>query len=280
MKNVDPGTRPVAESASAVVDEPQTRSGAEHDASTRQRVAESILQHGPLTAVQLASRLDLTPAAIRRHLDALVECGQVSGSEQRIYGPRGRGRPAKVFALTDTGRAGFYHAYDELAMAALQELAEAGGEQAVSRLAQRRQAGIEERYASIRSHDGGSQSSESGNATEVLAAALSAEGYAATTEPAVAGQQLCQHHCPVAHVAAEFPQLCEAETETFSRLLGVHVQRLATIAHGDGVCTTHVPDAPEGVRETFRSQLKPGGRPGSSSTTQDQQSMSRKATAI
>jgi hypothetical protein len=25
------------------------------------------------------------------------------------------------------------------------------------------------------------------------------------------------------------------------RLLGTHVQRLATIAHGDGVCTTHIP---------------------------------------
>jgi predicted ArsR family transcriptional regulator len=54
------------------------------------------------------------------------------------------------------------------------------------------------------------------------------------------GGQLCQHHCPVAHVAAEYPQLCEAETEAFGRLLGTPVQRLATIANGDGVCTTHV----------------------------------------
>jgi hypothetical protein len=41
-------------------------------------------------------------------------------------------------------------------------------------------------------------------------------------------------------VAAKFPQLCEAETEAFGRLLGTPVQRLATIAHGDGICTTHV----------------------------------------
>jgi predicted ArsR family transcriptional regulator len=47
----------------------------------------------------------------------------------------------------------------------------------------------------------------------------------------------------VAHVAEQFPQLCEAETEVFSRLLGTHVQRLATIAHGDGVCTTFIPKA-------------------------------------
>jgi predicted ArsR family transcriptional regulator len=45
----------------------------------------------------------------------------------------------------------------------------------------------------------------------------------------------------VAHVAHEFPQLCEAETALISRTVGRHVQRLATIAHGDGVCTTYVP---------------------------------------
>ena len=49
------------------------------------------------------------------------------------------------------------------------------------------------------------------------------------------------NHCPVAHVAAEFPQLCDAETRVISRVIGTHVQRLATIAHGDGVCTTHIP---------------------------------------
>jgi hypothetical protein len=34
--------------------------------------------------------------------------------------------------------------------------------------------------------------------------------------------------------------LCGAETEAFGRLLGTPVQRLATIARGDGICTTHV----------------------------------------
>ena len=84
-------------------------------------------------------------------------------------------------------------------------------------------------------------------ALAAVAAALSADGFAASARPSPApatGEQICQHHCPVAHVAAEFPQLCEAETAMFGRLLGTHVQRLATIAHGDGICTTHVPAAP------------------------------------
>ena len=77
---------------------------------------------------------------------------------------------------------------------------------------------------------------------EALAKALTAEGYAASATTIASGGQLCQHHCPVAHVAAEFPQLCEAETRVISQLVGTHVQRLATIAHGDGVCTTHIPN--------------------------------------
>ena len=79
-----------------------------------------------------------------------------------------------------------------------------------------------------------------------LAAALTSEGYAASMAPGPdgLGGQLCQHHCPVAHVAAEFPQLCEAETELFAELLGTHVQRLATIAAGAHVCTTVIQRPP------------------------------------
>ena len=79
------------------------------------------------------------------------------------------------------------------------------------------------------------------NKTEALAQFLTDQGYAASVAQKPMGEELCQHHCPIAHVASEFPQLCEAETEALSRLLGTHVQRLATIAHGDGVCTTFIP---------------------------------------
>ncbi len=212
----------------------------EGDASTRQRVAQSILECGPSTATDLAGRLGLSAAGIRRHLDVLTERGQVVSREQRIYGTRGRGRPAKVFALTDTGRADFYQAYDDLAIKALTVLADQAGPEALTVLARQRVAGVARRYDEHRSAVGaGSGPAETPAAA--LAAALSDEGYVASTQPSAAGEQLCQHHCPVAHVAQRFPQLCEIETELFSELLGVHVQRLATIAHGDGVCTTHIP---------------------------------------
>ncbi len=205
-------------------------------APTRQRVARSVLEHGPSTAAQLSERLGLTAAGVRRHLDGLVEQGLLTSREQRVYGSRGRGRPARVFVLTDAGRDSFGAGYDDLAVQALEFLARTAGPEAVDAFASARFAPLE---AHVRRELDDAPRAES--PTQTLARTLSAEGYAASVRPAAAGEQLCQHHCPVAHVAERFPQLCEAETEAFSRQLGVHVQRLATIAHGDGVCTTHIP---------------------------------------
>lgn len=225
-----------------------TYAGTDNDASTRQRVASSILQHGPSTAAELAERLGLTAAAIRRHLDVLAERGAVQARDQRIYGSRGRGRPAKVFALSDAGRADFYSAYDDIAISALEFLAESGGPDAVTRFAEARVADVEARYHAVIDAAGDDVS-----AAEALAQALTGDGYVASTRPSAVGEQLCQHHCPVAHVAERFPQLCEVETDAFSRLLGVHVQRLATIAHGDGVCTTHIPHRTDQLTSTPRT---------------------------
>ncbi len=203
------------------------------DASTRNRVSRSILQHGPSTAGDLAERLGLTPAAVRRHLTVLLESGQMSSREQRVYGRRGRGRPAKVFELTDAGRATFFQAYDQLAVTAIRQVELLGGESAIDDFARVVSEPILERFEALRP--------EYDTPAEALVEALTAGGFVASLKPVASGVQLCQYHCPVAHVAAEFPQLCEAETQAFAQLLGSHVQRLATIAHGDGVCTTHLP---------------------------------------
>jgi predicted ArsR family transcriptional regulator len=143
-----------------------------------------------------------------------------------------------VFALTEAGRDQFDQQYDDLAVQALRFLAETGGEDAVMEFARRRVADLEDRYQAI------VDTRDDASPAEALAEALTDAGYAASVRSGPVGPQLCQQHCPVAHVAHEFPQLCEAETEAIGRLLGSHVQRLATIAHGDGVCTTCIPTAP------------------------------------
>ncbi|WP_246004896.1 helix-turn-helix transcriptional regulator [Nocardioides marmorisolisilvae] len=199
-------------------------------------MARSILENGASTAAALGERLALTPAAVRRHLDHLLADGAIEVREPRAT-VRGRGRPAKLFILTENGRDQFDQQYDDLAVQALRFLAETGGEDAVKLFAERRAGFIEERFADV------AAANPELSPAEVLAAIFTGEGYAASvTRLPVVGDQLCQQHCPVSHVAHEFPQLCEAETEAISRVLGSHVQRLATIAHGDGVCTTCIPN--------------------------------------
>ena len=51
---------------------------------------------------------------------------------------RGRGRPARTYAVTDAGRAAFPHAYDELATTALRYLRAVDGEAGVQAFAEHR----------------------------------------------------------------------------------------------------------------------------------------------
>lgn len=213
------------------------------DARTRDRVCRIVSEHGPLAAAAIAERLGITPAAVRRHLDALAVQGTVQERETTSAG-RGRGRPARAYVLTDAGHRRLGNDYDDVATSALRYLDQVAGPDAVAAFARERVGDLESRYAVQLSKAGTDVSTR----TAVLAEALSADGFAASTRPvgasvapALTGVQLCQGHCPMQRVATEFPQFCDAETEAFSRLLGVHVQRLATLAHGEHVCTTFVP---------------------------------------
>ena len=211
------------------------------DPRTRDRVARSILENGPSTASTLAAALGLTAPAVRRHLDALLADGLIEEREARPTATRGR-----------AGRDSFDQGYDDLAASAMRFLEQQGGREAVTEFARQRVAELEARYRPA------VEGAPAQGRTAALAVALSGDGCAATTQSAAGpgrqpGEQQCQHHCPVAHVAEQFPELCEAETEAFARLLGTHVQRLATIAHGDGVCTTYVPRPTSGGKRDHDS---------------------------
>ena len=219
---------------------------------TRDQVARVILEGGPMTAADLSDKLSITPAGVRRHLDSLIAEGVLAPKDPYQVNSRGRGRPSKVFVMTDKGREKFEHSYDDLAVAALKFMASKNGSHLVDEFAQSRADDFERK---------GEQIKKSGKSiaekTKALSKLLSKEGYASTTDKMGNGEEICQHHCPIAHVAAEYPQLCEAETAAFSAILGTHVQRLATIAHGDGVCTTFVP---ANISPQVKSKIKEGVR--------------------
>jgi len=225
------------------------------DGHTRQAIVQLLLEEGPITAGQIGDRLGISAAGVRRHLDALMDAGDAQSSAAAAWQHSGRGRPAKRYRLTAAGRAKLDHTYDDLAVAAMRQLREIGGDAAVRTFARRR---IDTILAGVTD---GPHDIES--TADRVAGALTEAGYATTTTPVtgpIHGNQLCQHHCTVSHVAEEFPELCETEREAFAEILGTHVQRLATIVNGDCACTTHVPltetstDTPTTLRRTARAE--------------------------
>ena len=197
-----------------------------------ERVARTLLAGGPATATELAQALSMTAAGVRRILTQLMADGLVEAHDRAPYGPAPkprRGRPSSVYALTDSGRAACDQAYDDLALSALRFMATTYGPAAVEEFAAARAAGLAS--AMRTAHD-----------AQGIAEALTAAGYPAEVEPlGDVAVQLCQHNCPVVDAAREFPVLCDAETTAIGDVLGLHVTRLATLAHGDQVCTTVIP---------------------------------------
>lgn len=201
------------------------------------KVAKLLLEGGPATAASLASTLSMSTTAMRKHLEVLEKYGYAASHEVAPFGPtdsspRGRGRPAAVFAITTSGREFFEQTYDDVAVSAIRFIQQRYGTDAVRAFAAQRAEAV---LAAVT--QGAIVS------TEQLATGLAEQGYSSSLRPAPVGDavQLCQHNCPISHVAREFPEFCEAETEAIGKALDVHVTRISTIAGGSAVCTTHIP---------------------------------------
>lgn len=212
------------------------------DQGTRELVLDLIVEKGPVTASVIAKILGLTTAAVRRHITTLEQLGEIAEREQPQSAKRSRGRPARHYIATDVAHERLHDSYSEIATRAMAYLAQTAGVEAIENFAAVRSREIERKYAPVVRAAGRDPRARA----VALADALTQDGYAASVRDVGGGNfaiQLCQGHCPILDVAEDFPQLCEAETQAIGRLLDVHVQRLATLAGGEHVCTTHIPVA-------------------------------------
>ncbi len=207
------------------------------ETGTRQTVLDLIVEKGPVTSGVIAGILSLTTAAVRRHITTLEESGDIAEHDVPTLQPRGRGRPPRYYVATGSGREQLSDGHSDLAVKAIRFLSTVAGPQAIEDFAAARSREIERTYLPIVNEAG----SDPRLRARALADALTADGYAASVRSVGDGDfaiQLCQGHCPIERVAQAFPVLCEAETTAFGKVLGVHVQRLATLAQGEHVCTT------------------------------------------
>lgn len=212
----------------------------------RDRLARELLKLGPITASDLADSLGISAVAVRKHLDDMSEKSLVKSHEIAPFGPakpKGRGRPARVYSLTSEGRDFFENQYQSLAQEAVSYLATTFGDKAVKDFALSRANEMLKKYSLILN-----KAKDVTEKVEILSSALSVDGFAATTDKGSGPThtiQLCQHNCPIAHVAEQHPEFCDAELDAFSQLLGVNVTRLSTIANGGNICTSLVSTLPK-----------------------------------
>ena len=203
--------------------------------TTRERVLSLVASTGPITAADLAQGLGVTPAAIRRHLTALLDSSLIADHNRPGPLDRGRGRPAKAYVATAEGQRALTSAYSDVAVEAMDYLRASG---ALPAFVAQHQARLEASLSPVVD-----KNAPLSDRVIALADALGEEGYATSVRPGPGGYtvQLCQGHCPVQSIAEAAPEWCEAEARAFSNILDVHVQRLSTLARGAHVCTTTIP---------------------------------------
>jgi predicted ArsR family transcriptional regulator len=188
---------------------------------------------GPQTAADLGKAAGLTAEAARQQLVRLAADGLVVATAQ----PRGVGRPAQVWGLTEAGNARFPDAHAELTAQLLGTIRTQLGEEVLERLLEARAAEAKTAYAAALEG-----AADLGERVARLAEARTREGYMAESQAEGEGYLLVENHCPICVAAKTCQGFCRTELETFRAVLGpdASVERTEHIAQGDRRCAYRV----------------------------------------
>ena len=168
---------------------------AEAEERTRDRVLRGVLNHGPVSAASLGELLSLTPAAVRRHLDALESSNMIEVAPIKKHGA-GAGRPARRYVIAPQGHERLGNDYLLIARNALQMLRDTVGDGALEAFASARAAEMEARYRPVVEAAGDNVAARA----KALAEAMSRDGFVATaqvTEPPVGRSAVSYTHLDV-----------------------------------------------------------------------------------
>ncbi|WP_420596786.1 helix-turn-helix transcriptional regulator [Deinococcus sp.] len=195
---------------------------------TKTRLLETVKRCGCATAQTLAERLELSVPAIRRHLQDLLDGGQL---ELRTEKPGGRGRPQHVYLLTEAGEASFPKAYAPLCLDVLAHVQTLFGENAVMQVMDARRGQFHAELSALLAPYSALE-----DKLTALAEALSERGYVARAYQEDGQWYLAQRNCPTPAVAKVFSEMCQAELTLYRDLLGVSVSRESRISCGAAEC--------------------------------------------
>jgi predicted ArsR family transcriptional regulator len=203
--------------------------------ATKRAIVDRLKRAGAMTVPELAEALDLTAAGVRQHVDALAEHGLV---EAHAREPRGRGRPATEWRLTDLAADLFPDRHDDLTVGLLDALRASLGDDGLQRVIDARTEQMLQAYRRVLPA-GGSVLKR----VNALARQRTAEGYLAdVTRDDEGAVVLVEHHCPICTAAQACRGLCRSELELFQAALGddVEVTRTQHLLSGDVRCAYRV----------------------------------------
>lgn len=204
----------------------------------RRRVLELIKRLAPVRARELATRLEMSDAAIRQHLGDLDDMGLVQREE--IAPASGRGRPAGLWGLTPAAAAAFPDGHAELTIGLVDAIRNTVGEKGLRQIIDHRARDQIAAYERLMP-SGGRVSLR--RRVDALARQRTAEGYMAEVVQERSGVYLLiEHHCPICEAASSCTRLCQAELEVFRAVLGedVSVERTRHLLSNDERCVYRI----------------------------------------
>lgn len=200
----------------------------------KRRIVERLKRASSLTAPELAAEFGLTDTAIRQHLEALETVGLV---ERVVAHTPGRGRPPTHWRLADAADRLFADRHADLSVDLLESVRLALGDDALASVVRTR---AERQLAEY--HLELDALSDVSDRVRRLAELRSAEGYLAEVVTDHGNLELVEHHCPIRGAAQACEDLCVAELELFSKVLGpgVSVVREQHLLHGGQRCAYRI----------------------------------------
>jgi predicted ArsR family transcriptional regulator len=199
---------------------------------TRRRIIELLKEKEEATVDSLAAKVNMTPMAVRYHLNVLQANNLITSPAVRHQS--GPGRPQQVYRLTEAADELFPEDYHSLTNYLLDELNVQLEKKQLAKIF----SNIADRLASEAPHPKKGQTFEE-RLDEVIAF-LSRKGFVIDWEANGEFYEIHTHSCPYRHVVRGHREICSLDRQVISTMLNVTPTRLACFATGDDYCTYQV----------------------------------------
>jgi len=184
--------------------------------SERQSILHCLKTQGELTAADTAEKIGLTSMGARGHLERLEAQGLVTFREEKA----GRGRPKRLWYLTQIGHQQFPQQYDHLSVELIDNVRTIFGQSGLNQLIKAREQKALDKYTNaLKDLD------SDFDKVKALAHQRTQEGYMAEVIATDNNSwQLIEHHCPICAAAETCQGFCESELSVFQKTFGNHYE--------------------------------------------------------